>query len=67
MGEALDTIDAAIAGEGVKFAISAPYMRETLSQAEGGDVVIEYKSALEPVIMRPKEDGDFFAIIMPMR
>ena len=67
MGEAHDAIDAAITGDGIKFAINAPYMRETLSQAEGGDVVIEYDNPGAPVIMRPKEDDGFFAIIMPMR
>jgi DNA polymerase III subunit beta len=67
MGNAEDAIDAAITGEGVKFAINAPYMRETLTQAEGGDMVIEYKTGLEPVLLRPKEDENFLALIMPMR
>ena len=67
MGNAEDAIDAVIVGDGVKFAINAPYMRETLSQAEGGDIMIEYGTGMEPVMLKPKEDDGFTAIIMPMR
>ena len=67
MGSAEDAIDAAIVGDGVMFGINSTYLRDTLSQAEGGDVVIEYGTGQQPVLMKPKEDTDFIAVIMPAR
>jgi DNA polymerase III subunit beta len=67
LGTAEDTIDASILGDGITFHINSTYMRETLSQAEGGDVVIEYNDPMSPVVMKPKEDANFMAIIMPTR
>jgi DNA polymerase III subunit beta len=67
LGTAEDTIDASILGDGVTFHINSTYMRETLSQAEGGDVVIEYNDPMSPVVMKAKEDSNFMAIIMPTR
>ncbi|WP_226940515.1 hypothetical protein, partial [Pseudomonas aeruginosa] len=37
-----------------------------LSPADGGDVLIYYVTPISAVSMRPTEDGDFFAILMPI-
>jgi DNA polymerase III subunit beta len=67
VGQAEDIIDATIIGDDVRTGFNSAYMRETLSQADGGDVLIEYDGVNEPFIIRPTEDAGFMAILMPAR
>lgn len=67
MGSAEDTIDATVTGDVITFGINSLYLRDTLSQADGGDVVIEYGNSGQPVLMKTKEDDGFLGVIMPAR
>jgi DNA polymerase III subunit beta len=66
-GQAEDVIDADIDGQDIRTGFNSAYVRETLSQADGGAVVIEYKGTGDPFIIRPTEDSRFMAILMPAR
>lgn len=67
IGQAEDVIDAEIDGVPVATGFNSAYMRETLSQAENGAVVIEYDGSGAPFLIRPAEDQRFLAVLMPFR
>jgi DNA polymerase III subunit beta len=67
VGQAEDVIDAEIDGQDVRTGFNSAYMRETLSQAEKGAVVIEYGDGMAPFLIRPAEDARFLAVLMPAR
>lgn len=67
VGQAEDVIDADIDGQDVLTGFNSAYMRETLSQAENGAVVIEYEGPMAPFLIRPAEDKRFLAVLMPAR
>lgn len=67
LNDAEDVVDADVTGEACRIGFNSQYLADALAQAEGGDVDIHYSIGVEPILMMPKEDNMFLAVIMPMR
>lgn len=66
MGEANETIETPFEGEGFSTGFNARYLLDALSALQGEEVVLEFKDALSPCLIREESEG-FLTVIMPMR
>jgi len=67
MGEAKEEIDVTYKGEEISIAYNAKYVLDMLKNIGTEAVQIELTQPLSPGIIRPKGDGDYLCVIMPMR
>jgi DNA polymerase-3 subunit beta len=67
LGEAEETIDIDYAGEEVTIGYNARYLLEALAPIEREQIVLEFKDALSPGVIRSVEDEGYACVIMPMR
>lgn len=67
VNDAEDLVDAYVSGEALRIGFSSKYLADAMAQAEGGDMNVEYKGALDPAIMRPTEDERMLIVVMPQR
>ena len=67
MGEAEETLDIDYAGEEVSIGFNSRYLLEAIAPVENEQVVLEFKDALSPGIVRSASEEGYCCVIMPMR
>lgn len=67
MGEAKEAIAAKFGQEGLATGFNARYLLDALSAIDSGEIVLEFKDALSPCILRQPDDPDYLCVVMPMR
>jgi DNA polymerase-3 subunit beta len=67
MGEAVEQIPAEYDGEAMDMGFNARYLLEALGAMTTDQLVIELNDPLSPGVIRPREDHDYFYVVMPMR
>jgi DNA polymerase-3 subunit beta len=59
-------IDADVAGDGVEIAFNVKYLTDVLNIIDTPQVALETQTAMEPGVVKPVGNEDFYHIIMPM-
>jgi len=67
LGEAEETIDVDYAGEEVTIGFNSRYVLDAIAPIEHEQIVLEFKDALSPGVIRSVEDEGYACVIMPMR
>jgi len=67
LGEAQEELDVDYAGEQVGIGFNARYLLDCLSVFRAKEVELGLIDELSPVTVRPTDDGDALAVVMPMR
>src|SRR4051812_19017618 len=67
MGEAEETMDIDYAGEEVSIGFNSRYLLDAIGAVEHEQIVLEFKDALSPGIIRSASDEGYCCVIMPMR
>src|SRR5204863_10027983 len=67
LGEAEEALTVDYAGEEVSIAFNSRYILDALSPMEDDAVVLEFKDALSPGVIKSAEDDGYRCVIMPMR
>jgi DNA polymerase III subunit beta len=67
MGEAVEQIPAEYDGEAMDMGFNARYLLEALGAMPTDQLMIELNDPLSPGVIRPREDHDYFYVVMPMR
>jgi DNA polymerase III subunit beta len=67
MGEANESLKAQYGQEGLATGFNARYLLDALGAVDSEEVVLEFKDALSPCIIRQPGDPDYFCVVMPMR
>ncbi|MBI3994867.1 MAG: DNA polymerase III subunit beta [Nitrospirae bacterium] len=67
MGEAKETIEAKFEKEGLTTGFNARYLLDILSGLDSEEVLLEFKDALSPCLVRQPGDPDYLCVVMPMR
>lgn len=67
LGEAYEELDLDYAGETVSIGLNARYLLDCLSVFRSKEVEISLIDDLSPVQIRPTDDNDSLAVVMPMR
>jgi DNA polymerase-3 subunit beta len=67
LGEAQEEVDLDYAGETVSIGFNARYLLDCLGVFRAKEVEVGLIDELSPVQIRPTDDGDALAVVMPMR
>jgi DNA polymerase-3 subunit beta len=67
VGEAHEELDADYDGEPLAIAFNAGYLLDALAAAGSKEVEVGLQDELSPVQLRPTDDADTLAVVMPMR
>ena len=67
IGEAFEEIDIDYQGEGLSIGFNARYLLDCLAAFRSKEVELCLEDELSPALVRPIEDGESFAVVMPMR
>jgi len=67
LGEAREEIQLEYRGDSFKTGFRARYVLDTLGSMSCKEVVLELLDELSPAVIRPVDDPDLLAVIMPMR
>jgi DNA polymerase-3 subunit beta len=67
LGEARELLQADYEGPSIKIGFNCRYLQDSIGGISGETARIEIKDDVSQVIIRPEEDQDYLAIIMPMR
>jgi len=67
LGEAEETIDVDYAGDEVTIGFNSRYVLDAIAPVEREQIVLEFKDALSPGVIRSVEDEGYACVIMPMR
>jgi len=67
LGEASEALEVNYEGGDVTVGFNARYVIDVLSVLSCEEIVIEIADELSPGLIRPKDDPDFTAVVMPMR
>ena len=67
LGEARETLQVDYQGERLEAAFNARYVLEALGAMSSKEVVLELLEEMAPAQIRPADDADQIAVIMPMR
>lgn len=67
LGEAEETLEVDYAGPEIGIGFNSRYILEALAPLEGDDVVLEFKDALSPGVLKSAADEGYCCVIMPMR
>jgi DNA polymerase-3 subunit beta len=55
------------AGEALSIAFNARYLTDALAVTGSKEVQLAFKDSLSPAQLRPTDDDDALAVVMPMR
>lgn len=66
-GEGEITMETKIDGENNEIAVNSQFLLDVLSNIGEDNVVVEVGEKITPVIVKPKEKGDYTHIIMPLK
>jgi DNA polymerase-3 subunit beta len=67
IGEAQEDFDVDYQGDGLAIGFNARYLLDSLAAFHSKEVELCLEDELAPVILRPTEDADSLAVVMPMR
>ena len=67
LGEAHEELDLDYQGEGLNIGFNARYVLDCLAAFHSKEVELALEDELSPALLRPTEDGDSLAVVMPMR
>jgi DNA polymerase-3 subunit beta len=67
LGEAREELDVDYAGDALSVAFNARYLMDALSGAGCKEVQLAFRDALSPAQVKPTDDDDTLAVVMPMR
>jgi len=67
LGDAREELDVDYAGEALSIAFNARYLIDALAVAGSKEVQLAFKDSLSPAQLRPTDDDDSLAVVMPMR
>lgn len=67
LGEAREELDVDYEGEGLSVGFNARYLLDVLASFRSKEIEISFDDELSPVVLRPTEDPDSTAVVMPMR
>jgi DNA polymerase-3 subunit beta len=67
LGEAHEELDVDYQGDGLTIGFNARYVMECLNAFKAKEVELGLEDELAPALVRPIEDGDSLAVVMPMR
>ena len=67
LGDAREELDVDFEGEPLSIAFNARYLMDALAVTGSKEVKLTFKDSLSPAILRPTDDGDSLAVVMPMR
>ena len=67
LGEAEEELDVDYSGEDVSIGFNAKYLLESLSAIGSKEIQISLRSGNSPAEIRPTDDPDSLAVVMPMR
>lgn len=67
LGEAKEDIGASYEGEPVTTGFNARYLLDVLGAVDAPEVIMEFKDALSPCLIREPSQEGFLCVVMPMR
>jgi len=67
LGEATEELDLDYQGEGLNIGFNARYLLDCLAAFHSKEVELALEDELSPAVLRPAEDPDCLAVVMPMR
>ena len=67
LGEAEEILDVDYAGDEVTIGFNAKYLLDAVGPVEGEQIVLEFKDALSPGVVKSVGDDGYCCVIMPMR
>jgi len=67
LGEAHEELDLDYQGEGLNIGLNARYLLDCLGAFRTKEVELALEDELSPAVLRPTEDPDSLAVVMPMR
>jgi DNA polymerase-3 subunit beta len=67
LGEAREELDVDYAGDALCVAFNARYLMDALGAAGSKEVQLAFRDSLSPAQVRPTDDDDALAVVMPMR
>jgi DNA polymerase-3 subunit beta len=67
LGEAEETLDVDYAGAEVTIGFNSRYVLDAIGPIEKDQIVLEFKDALSPGVIRSVDDEGYCCVIMPMR
>jgi DNA polymerase-3 subunit beta len=67
LGEATEELDLDYQGEGLNIGFNARYLLDCLTAFRSKEVELALEDELSPAVLRPAEDPDCIAVVMPMR
>ena len=67
LGEAEETLEVDYKGEELTIGFNSKYLLDAMSPVEGEQVVVQFKDALSPGVIKSVEDESYCCVIMPMR
>jgi DNA polymerase-3 subunit beta len=67
LGEAREALPVDFSGEAFETGFNARYLQDALAAMSSKEVALEFASPLTPAQLRPADDPDQIAIVMPMR
>jgi DNA polymerase-3 subunit beta len=66
-GEAEETLDVDYAGDEVAIGFNSKYLLDAVGPIEHEQIVLEFKDALSPGVVKSVADEGYCCVIMPMR
>jgi DNA polymerase-3 subunit beta len=67
LGQAQEELDVDYSGEELAIGFNAKYLQESLAAFGAKEIVLSLRDANSPVVIRPTDDPDSLAVVMPMR
>jgi DNA polymerase-3 subunit beta len=67
LGEAKEDIGASYEGEPLTTGFNARYLLDVLTAVDAPEVIMEFKDALSPCLIREPSQEGFLCVVMPMR
>jgi DNA polymerase-3 subunit beta len=67
LGEAREELDIDYAGDTLSVAFNARYLTDALGAAGSKEIQLAFRDSLSPAQVRPTDDDDTLAVVMPMR
>lgn len=67
LGVAHQELAVELTGEPLEAGFNARYLMHALDVMDGDEVKLQFQNELDPCVIKPADDTDFLAVVMPMR
>jgi DNA polymerase-3 subunit beta len=67
LGQAVEELEAKYEGEDMVIAFNPAYLADGVEPAGGDEVVVEMGDPVRPAVVKSRDNGDFFYVLMPVR